>query len=74
MRERYWITYQPGEIRTCANCHTLFDAGGKIGPELTGSNRADLDYILSNVLDPSALIGKDYTAHVIATRKGLRMR
>jgi hypothetical protein len=21
VRERYWITFQPGEIRTCANCH-----------------------------------------------------
>ena len=23
VRERYWITYQPGEIRTCAVCHGL---------------------------------------------------
>jgi hypothetical protein len=23
VRERYWITYQPGEIRTCATCHGL---------------------------------------------------
>jgi putative heme-binding domain-containing protein len=37
---------------------------------LTGSNRADLDYLLSNVLDPSALIGKDYQAQVIATADG----
>jgi Tol biopolymer transport system component len=21
VRERYWVTFQPGEIRTCANCH-----------------------------------------------------
>jgi hypothetical protein len=21
VRERYWITFQPGEIRSCANCH-----------------------------------------------------
>ena len=30
VRERYWLTYQPGEIRTCANCHginTLDQAG-----------------------------------------------
>jgi len=56
--------------RTCQQCHVLFGAGGNIGPELTGSNRADLDYILSNVYDPSALIGKDYQAHVVATRDG----
>lgn len=57
-------------VKTCAQCHTLFGAGGKIGPELTGSNRANLEYVLSNVLDPSALISKDYTATVIATDDG----
>ncbi|MEO6807563.1 MAG: PVC-type heme-binding CxxCH protein [Isosphaeraceae bacterium] len=56
--------------KTCAQCHTLFDAGGKVGPDLTGSNRADLDYLLSNVLDPNALIGKDYQAHIIALTDG----
>ena len=44
--------------------------GGQVGPDLTGSNRRDLDYVLSNVLDPGALIGKDYLAHVIATTDG----
>ena len=56
--------------RICQQCHTLFGVGGQVGPDLTGSNRADLDYLLSNVLDPSALIGKDYQAHVIATTDG----
>ncbi len=56
--------------KVCQQCHTLFGTGGKVGPELTGSNRADLDYLLSNLLDPSALIGKDYQAHVIATTDG----
>lgn len=56
--------------KTCSQCHTLFGVGGKVGPELTGSNRADLDYLLSNVLDPNALIGKDYMAHVVATTDG----
>ena len=56
--------------RTCQQCHTLFGVGAKVGPDLTGSNRADLDYLLSNVLDPSALIGRDYLAHTIATEDG----
>jgi putative membrane-bound dehydrogenase-like protein len=56
--------------KTCAQCHKLFGTGGENGPELTGSNRADLDYILTNVADPSALVGKDYQATVIATRDG----
>jgi putative heme-binding domain-containing protein len=54
--------------RTCMQCHTLFDAGGKVGPDLTGSNRADLTYILSNIIDPSAVIGKDYQVSIVKTR------
>jgi putative membrane-bound dehydrogenase-like protein len=56
--------------KTCQQCHTLFGTGGKVGPELTGSNRANLDYLLSNVVDPSAVIGKDYLAQVIVTSQG----
>jgi putative membrane-bound dehydrogenase-like protein len=56
--------------KACAQCHILFGVGGKVGPELTGSNRRELDYVLQNVLDPSALIGKDYLAHVVATTDG----
>ena len=53
--------------RICAQCHTLFDSGGKVGPELTGSNRRDLDYILENILDPNAVIPNEYRAVNIET-------
>ena len=56
--------------KTCQQCHTLFGTGGKVGPELTGSNRANLDYVLSNVLDSSALVGKDYQTTVLTTTDG----
>ena len=56
--------------KTCQQCHTLFGTGGKVGPELTGSNRANLDYVLSNVLDSSVLVGKDYQTTIIATSDG----
>ncbi len=56
--------------KVCQQCHTLFGVGRQVGPDLTGSNRADLDYLLSNVLDPGALIGKDYLANVIAMTDG----
>ena len=52
-------------MKTCQQCHTLFDQGGKVGPELTGANRQDLEYLFSNILDPSAVIGKDYQATMI---------
>ncbi len=46
--------------KTCATCHKLFGEGSVVGPELTGSNRANLDYLLENVVAPSAVVGKDY--------------
>ncbi|MGL6073615.1 MAG: PVC-type heme-binding CxxCH protein [Fimbriiglobus sp.] len=44
----------------CASCHKLFDDGQAIGPELTGAQRTSLDYVLENVLDPSAVVPSDY--------------
>jgi putative membrane-bound dehydrogenase-like protein len=55
---------------SCGQCHQLFGEGGHIGPDLTGSNRADLDYILENVTNPSALIGKDYELHIFTLKDG----
>ena len=56
--------------RTCAPCHKMYGEGGIIGPELTGSNRANLDYLLGNILDPSGEIQDDYKMVVITTRDG----
>jgi putative heme-binding domain-containing protein len=56
--------------RTCAQCHRMFDAGGDVGPDLTGSDRGNLDYVLENVLDPGALVGRDYTLTTVATADG----
>jgi putative membrane-bound dehydrogenase-like protein len=54
----------------CASCHKLFDDGGDAGPELTGSQRANLDYVLENVLDPSAVVARDYQMSVIMLKNG----
>lgn len=51
--------------KTCQQCHTLFDTGGKVGPDLTGSNRSDLGYILENMVDPNAVIPNDYRTSTI---------
>ncbi len=51
--------------RICAQCHTLFDVGGKVGPDLTGSARTDLDYILQNMVDPNAVIPNEYRTSTI---------
>ncbi len=56
--------------KSCAACHKLFDDGGKIGPELTGAQRANLDYVLENLLDPSAVVGRDYQVLKVVTVDG----
>jgi putative membrane-bound dehydrogenase-like protein len=50
---------------TCGVCHPLFGGGGTLGPDLSGSNRADLDYLLENVLDPSAVIPAEYVETLV---------
>ncbi|GAB3252009.1 hypothetical protein GCM10027347_10790 [Larkinella harenae] len=56
--------------RTCGPCHKMYGEGGIIGPDITGSNRTNLDYLLSNILDPSGEIQDDYKMVVITTRNG----
>jgi putative membrane-bound dehydrogenase-like protein len=56
--------------RTCQQCHTLFGVGGKVGPDITGANRASLDYLLERMFDPSAVIHKEYAATVIELKSG----
>tara|TARA_B110000438_G_scaffold195586_1_gene187192 strand:+ start:4907 stop:6124 length:1218 start_codon:yes stop_codon:yes gene_type:complete len=55
---------------TCAACHVLYETGGKIGPDLTGSNRANLDYILLNSIDPSYDVPLGYKMVIIQTVDG----
>jgi putative heme-binding domain-containing protein len=56
--------------KTCGQCHVLFDSGGKVGPELTGSQRTNLDYVLENVADPNAAVARDYQMSIIDTKDG----
>lgn len=54
--------------KTCAQCHKLYGVGGTVGPDLTGSQRANLDYVLQNVVDPSALISHEFQVTLIRTK------
>ncbi len=56
--------------KNCANCHKLFDAGGAIGPEITGAQRTNLDYLLENLIDPSAAVSRDFQMQIIQTSSG----
>ena len=75
----YWAGgSQPGDAprgravfnRICAQCHHLFDSGGNVGPNITGANRGDLDYLLQNILYPNAVIPNEYRAATLETKDG----
>ena len=54
----------------CGVCHKMYGSGGILGPDITGSNRTNIDYLLSNILDPSAEIQDDYKIVMVTTRDG----
>ncbi|MFO1482111.1 MAG: PVC-type heme-binding CxxCH protein [Verrucomicrobiaceae bacterium] len=54
----------------CSACHKMYGQGGAIGPELTGSDRHNLKYLLENILDPSAVVPADYRVSVLNLKDG----
>ncbi len=56
--------------KTCAACHVLYGEGGNVGPELTGANRANLDYILLNSVYPSLDVPYAYRTVSVLTVDG----
>ena len=51
--------------KLCRNCHRLYGDGETIGPDLTGSNRSNLDYLLQNIVAPSDVVDKDYRMQIV---------
>jgi putative heme-binding domain-containing protein len=77
-RIRELLRNQPGDARAgaevfkklCAQCHKIFGDGQDVGPDLTSNGRGSYEQLLSNVFDPSLVIGAAYQATTIATRDG----
>ncbi|MDZ4286901.1 MAG: PVC-type heme-binding CxxCH protein [Prosthecobacter sp.] len=57
-------------FQICSACHILYGQGGKIGPDLTGSGRANLDYLLENIVDPSGVVSADFRMSIITLKDG----
>ena len=75
LNEQNLAKADPGQGRllfnqSCAKCHKLFGHGESTGPDLTGGNRSNLDYLLENVVDPSGVVSKDFRMTTIETIDG----
>jgi putative heme-binding domain-containing protein len=56
--------------KACGTCHKLYGEGGELGPDLTGSNRQNLEYLLFNVLNPNGDVPDGYRMTIVTTRDG----
>ncbi|QVL33517.1 ThuA domain-containing protein [Telmatocola sphagniphila] len=56
--------------KTCSTCHQIFGEGGKVGPDLTSADRKNLDYMLTQIIDPSAYIRPEYISHTAKLSSG----
>jgi putative membrane-bound dehydrogenase-like protein len=54
----------------CGQCHKIYGEGQEVGPEITLNGRSSYDQLLSNVFDPSLVIGPAYQANTVATTDG----
>jgi putative heme-binding domain-containing protein len=54
----------------CLVCHQLFGEGQRVGPDLTAADRKNLDVLLQNVIDPSAVIREGYQQYVVTLQDG----
>ena len=55
---------------SCGSCHMMYGEGGNVGPDLTGANRGDIEYLLGNILTPSAVVKENYKMTMISTEDG----
>jgi putative heme-binding domain-containing protein len=56
--------------RVCGQCHKLHGQGQDVGPDITLNGRSSFEQLLSNVFDPSLVIGPSYQARTVVTVDG----
>jgi putative membrane-bound dehydrogenase-like protein len=56
--------------KVCAQCHKMYGEGAEVGPDITRNGRASFEQLISNVFDPSLVIGSAYQAQTVVTTSG----
>ncbi len=56
--------------RVCSQCHVLHGRGYEVGPNIVGNGRGNLQQLVSNILDPSLVIGEAFQAKTVLTVDG----
>jgi putative heme-binding domain-containing protein len=56
--------------KVCGQCHKIHGQGQDVGPDITANGRASYEQLLSNVFDPSLVIGAAYQARQVVTDDG----
>ncbi len=56
--------------RVCSQCHALHGRGFEVGPNIAGNGRGNLQQLVSNILDPSLVIGEAFQAKTVLTVDG----
>jgi putative heme-binding domain-containing protein len=75
---RSFLRRTPGDARTgqevykrlCGQCHKIYGEGHDVGPDITLNGRNSFEQLLSNVFDPSLVIGASYQARTVVTADG----
>ena len=57
-------------MQHCGRCHTLFDSGGQIGPNLTGYQRDQLATLALNVVGPNLEVREGYQSYALLNDAG----
>src|SRR5208282_3186935 len=48
----------------------LFGEGNKVGPDLTTADRKNTEFLVTSIVDPSAVIRNEFVAYVAITNNG----
>ncbi len=52
----------------CGSCHRLFDSGRAVGPDLTGYERDNLEFLLAAIVDPNLAVREEFELVTLTLR------